>query len=508
MTSSTEDSAVVRSPKPGVPVRLEARGLSKAFRGVQALCDVSFSLQAGAVLALIGENGAGKSTLIRMLSGAHAPDAGEVRLDGRPAAITGPAGAEALGIATVYQELSLFPELTVAENLMFNRYPGRGRIDWRSVHREASTLLAELGLTVTPAQRVRELSIADKQMIEIAKALRRNARVLILDEPTAVLGGEDVDRLLALVRDLSRRDVSVIFVSHRLEEVFDLADRYVVLKDGELTGEGIIAETTHDELVSKMVGRHFVRGDREPGAKIGKTVLQVDGLSQPGVLSDISFSVRAGEILGIAGLRGAGRTEMARAIFGADPHAGTVQLHGKPVRITDPLQAIRAGIGLVPEERKTQGLVIGQSCAANISLVSLLKRGRRTVRPTAEQVLARRYIDKLRIKTPGPLTPVGTLSGGNQQKVVLARWLEAGVDLLILDEPTRGIDIGAKQEIYTLIRQLCGQGLAIIVISSELPEVLELSDRILVMHQGEVTAELSGDTATEEEIMSHAVGGR
>jgi len=491
-----------------VPARLEVRGLSKAFRGVQALRDVSFCLQAGEVLALIGENGAGKSTLIRILAGAHAPDAGEVLLDGRPAEITGPAGAEALGVATVYQELSLFPELTVTENLLFNRYPGRGRIDWRSARREAGALLAELGLTVSPAQRVRELSVADKQMIEIAKALRRDARVLILDEPTAVLGGADVDRLLALVQDLTRRGVSVIFVSHRLEEVFGLADRYVVLKDGELTGAGAIADTTHDELVSKMVGRDFVRGGREPGAEIGEPVLQVEGLSRPGVLSDISFSVRAGEVLGIAGLRGAGRTELARAVFGADPHTGTVLLHGKPVRIPDPLQAIRAGIGLVPEERKTQGLVVGQSCATNISLVSLLKRGRRTVRPAADQAVARRYIEKLHIKTPGPEAPVGTLSGGNQQKVVLAKWLEAGVDLLILDEPTRGIDIGAKQEIYTLIRQLCAEGLAIIVISSELPEVLALSDRILVMHQGEVTAELPGDTATEEEIMSHAVGGR
>ncbi|GAB3155172.1 sugar ABC transporter ATP-binding protein [Amycolatopsis stemonae] len=488
--------------------RLAVRGLTKAFRGTQALRDVGFSLQAGEVLALIGENGAGKSTLIRILSGAHAPDSGEVFLDGDPAAISGPAGAEALGIATVYQELSLFPELTVTENLLFNSYPGRGRIDWRAARREAAALLAELGLTVSPDQRVRELSVADKQMIEIAKALRRNARVLILDEPTAVLGGADVDRLLALVRDLTRRGVSVIFVSHRLEEVFGLADRYVVLKDGELTGEGAIADTTHDELVSKMVGRDFVRGSREPGAELGEPVLQVEGLSRPGVLSDISFSVRAGEVLGIAGLRGAGRTELARAIFGADPHTGTVRLHGKTVRITDPLQAIKAGIGLVPEERKTQGLVVGQSCATNISLVSLLKRGRRTVRPAADHAVARRHIEQLRIKTPGPQAPVGTLSGGNQQKVVLAKWLEAGVDVLILDEPTRGIDIGAKQEIYTLIRDLCAQGLAIVVISSELPEVLALSDRILVMHQGEVTAELPGGTATEEEIMSHAVGGR
>jgi ABC-type sugar transport system ATPase subunit len=489
--------------------RLEMRGVSKHFLGVQALRDVSFTLEAGQVLALIGENGAGKSTLIRALSGAHLPDEGEILMDGSPVKIAKPADAEALGIATVYQELNLFPDLTVVENLVFNRYPGKGLIDWKKARREARDFLHTLGLTVDVERRVRELSVAEKQMLEIAKALERNVRVLILDEPTAVLGGEDVDQLLDLVRGLKERGVSVIFVSHRLEEVFGLADGYVVLKDGVVTGTGKIAETNHDQLVSKMVGREFVRGERTVNATLGEPVLEVENLNRAGVLFDISFSVRAGEVVGVAGLRGAGRTELARAIYGADPiTSGTVRLKQKVVRVSGPLSAIQAGIGLVPEERKTQGLFTALSSAANISLVGMVKRKEKTMNPGNEVAKARDYVRKLRIKMPSPTVPVGTLSGGNQQKVVLAKWLDADVDVLILDEPTRGIDIGAKQEIYQLIHDLCAQGLAIIVISSELPEVLALSNRVLVMHQGRIAAELDGSTATEEEIMSHAVGGK
>jgi ABC-type sugar transport system ATPase subunit len=490
-------------------IRLEMQGVSKHFLGVQALRDVSFRLEAGQVLALIGENGAGKSTLIRSLSGAHQPDEGEILMDGAPVKIAKPADAEALGIATVYQELNLFPDLTVVENLVFNRYPGKGLIDWKKARREARDFLRTLGLTVDVERRVRELSIAEKQMLEIAKALERNVRVLILDEPTAVLGGEDVDQLLELVRGLKQRGVSVIFVSHRLEEVFGLADTYVVLKDGEVTGTGKISETDHDQLVSKMVGREFVRGERTVNAALGEPVLEVENLNRAGVLFDISFSVRAGEVVGVAGLRGAGRTELARAIYGADPiTSGTVRLNQKVLRVSGPLNAIQAGIGLVPEERKTQGLFTALSSAANISLVGMVRRKERTTRPGNEVAKARDYVRKLRIKMPGPTVPVGTLSGGNQQKVVLAKWLDADVDVLILDEPTRGIDIGAKQEIYQLIHELCAQGLAIVVISSELPEVLALSNRVLVMHQGRIAAELDGSTATEEQIMSHAVGGK
>ena len=476
---------------------------------MQALADVGFALDDGQVLALIGENGAGKSTLIRILSGAHQPDDGEIRMQGEPVTIGKPADAEALGIATVYQELSLFPDLTVAENLVFNRFPGRGVIDWRTARHNARQFLSDLGVDIDVNRKVLQLSIAEKQMLEIAKALRRKARVLILDEPTAVLGGEDVTQLLKLVRQLRDSGVSIIFVSHRLDEVFGLADSYMVLKDGRLAGAGKISETNHDELVSKMVGREFARTGRKVNRSLGDTVLEVESLNRAGVLSDINFTVRAGEVVGIAGLRGAGRTELARAIYGADPTtSGRVLLHGKALHAHHPLAAINAGIGLVPEERKTQGLFQAMSSVDNISLVGMLKKKLRTVVPSKQQSTAEHYIRQLRIKTPSPSALVGTLSGGNQQKVVLAKWLEAGVDLLILDEPTRGIDIGAKQEIYELIHTLCEDGMAVLVISSELPEVLALSNRVLVMYHGSIAAELDGNTTSEEEIMFYAVGGQ
>jgi ABC-type sugar transport system ATPase subunit len=489
--------------------RLEVRGVSKHFLGVQALNDVSFDLAPGQVVALIGENGAGKSTLIRILSGAHAPDSGALYVNGEPAVINGPTDAEELGIATVYQELSLFPDLTVAENLLFGAYPGKGIINWKAAYREAREFLGGLGLNVDVKRKVRLLSIAEKQMLEIAKALHRRAQIVILDEPTAVLGGEDVDHLLALVHGLKERGVSIIFVSHRLEEVFGLADRYVVLKDGQVTGSGKISETTHDELVSKMVGREFTRASRTVNEELGETVLEVSNLTRSGVLDDISFSVRAGEVVGIAGLRGAGRTELARAIYGADPvTTGIVSIKGKALLNRNPLKAIRSGLGLVPEERKTQGLFVALSIAANIPIVSMLKQSQKVTSPARDRRSANGYVQSLRIKAGDVGNPVGTLSGGNQQKVVLAKWLEAGVDVLILDEPTRGIDIGAKQEIYELIENLCAQGLAIIIISSELPEVLALSHRILVMYHGRIASELDGERATEEEIMFYAVGGK
>ena len=488
--------------------RLEVRGLSKSFLGANALQDVSFKIMPGEVLALIGENGAGKSTLIRILSGAHRPDAGEVLIDGDKVDISGPRDAENLGIATVYQELSLFPELSVAENLVFGAFPGRGIIDWRAAKREAGEFLTSLDVEIDVTKRVRDLSIAEKQMLEIAKALYRRAQIVILDEPTAVLGGEDVDHLLALVQGLAKHGVSVIFVSHRLNEVFGLADNYVVLKDGRLTGTGPISQTNHDDLVSKMVGREFARSERAVNKTVGDVVLEVENLSVDGVLNGISLTVRAGEVLGIAGLRGAGRTELARAIYGVDPiTAGVVRIKGLAVANGSPLKTIRAGLGLVPEERKTQGIFIAMSTAANIPMVKMLKRGLHTIHPAEERKLAETYKTKLSIKVTNLAAAVASLSGGNQQKVVLAKWLDAGVDVLILDEPTRGIDIGAKQEIYQLIRELCNQGLAIIVISSELPEVLALSNRILVLHHGDAVAELDGQTATEEQIMLHAVGG-
>ena len=489
---------------------LEMRSISKAFPGVRALDDVSLELHAGEVLALVGENGAGKSTLIKILAGAIQPDEGEIWIDGARVHLATPAAAERLGIVTVYQEFNLFPALTVAENVLFGRHPRRrSMVDWGAMRREAAAALAEMGVSLDVNRPVSELSVAEKQMLEIAKALHRRVRILVLDEPTAVLGGEDVTGLLETVRALRDRGVAVIFISHRLDEIFGLADRYLVLKDGRRTDAGDVRDVDHDHIVSKMVGRDLpALPPRPPATGEREELLRVEGLTRDGVLSDVSLSLAAGEVLGIAGLRGAGRTELARAIFGADPiDAGRIFVRGHEVTIGSPGTAIRNGIGLVPEERKTQGLHMNLSTVHNIPLVRMVAGSERTVRPQQEQTDARRYIRDLAIKVGDPGASVGTLSGGNQQKVVLAKWLASGVSILIFDEPTRGIDVGSKREIYDLIRRLCDEGFGVIVISSELPEILQLGDRILVMHSGEIAAELDRAEATEELIMRHAVGG-
>lgn len=486
------------------------RGISKGFPGVQALDDVSLDVDGGEVLALIGENGAGKSTWIKILSGAVHPDAGEILIEGEPAQIGTPADAVRYGIVTVYQEFSLFPALTVAENLLFGHYPKNGPvIDWGETRREAARFLADLGVHLEANRPVAELSVAEKQMLEIAKALHQSVRIMILDEPTAVLGGHDVDELMRMVRSLRDRGVAVIFISHRLDEIFGLADRYVVLKDGRRTDAGRVRDVNHEYLVSKMVGRDLGElAERVARGGEREEALRVEHLSRAGVLNDVSLTLHRGEVIGIAGLRGAGRTELARAIFGADPiDSGRIVVSGREVAINSPKAAINHGIGLVPEERKTQGLLLNLSTVQNIPLVSMVKSGARSIRPRREHQLAQRYVKDLRIRVGDIGALVATLSGGNQQKVVLAKWLEAGVSVLILDEPTRGIDVGSKREIYELIRKLCYQGLGVIVISSELPEILEISDRVLVMHHGEIAAELERSEATEEAIMSHAVGG-
>lgn len=490
-----------------LPIRLRVEGISKAFPGVQALRGVSFELRAGEVMALVGENGAGKSTMIKILSGAIAPDGGTMLVDGEPLRQHTPIESSRLGIATVYQEMSLFPELTVAENLVFEGAPGLRVVKWRKVHQVARDALLGLGLDLDVRKPVRELSVAEKQMVEIAKALHRKAQILILDEPTAVLGGEDVDQLIQFVRSLKARGVGVIFISHRLDEVFDVADTYLVLKDGAMTGSGLVSDTNHDQLVSMMVGREWVRPERRASVRSGDPVLRVRNLTRGEAVRDVSFDLFAGEILGIAGLRGAGRTELARAVFGADRvDSGTVEISGSRVDTNSPLTAIRAGLGLVPEERKTEGLLTNLSTMANIPIAKYMKLQRLHANPRNERRLALDYKKKLGIRVADVGAPVVALSGGNQQKVVLAKWLDARTKILILDEPTRGIDIGAKQEIYNQIQQLCQEGLGVIVISSELPEVLALSDRILVMHAGEVRAELDAASTTEEEIMSHAAG--
>ncbi|MEZ5218850.1 MAG: sugar ABC transporter ATP-binding protein [Ilumatobacteraceae bacterium] len=487
---------------------LELRSISKSYPGVRALDRVDLDLHAGEVLALVGENGAGKSTLIKILSGAAQPDSGEILIDGEPVRLQTPADADRLGIATVYQEFNLFPALTVAENVMFGRLPRRhGLLDWSQTRDRAQAILDRLGTDIDASRRVADLSVAEQQMVEIAKALVREVRVLILDEPTAVLGGHDVEQLTAMVDRLRESGVGVIFVSHRLDEVFDLADRYAVLKDGQPAGRGDVTDIDHDGLVAKMVGRE-ISHERQASSARGDELLRVEGLTRHGAFHDVSFTLHAGEVLGVAGLRGAGRTEVARAIFGADRiDAGTIHLSGEAVDVSSPSVAIRRGIGLVPEERKTQGLLVNLPTPPNVSLARHTKRRALIASPAGERATATEYVERLRIRVPRLDQPTVQLSGGNQQKVVLAKWLEAGVSVLILDEPTRGIDIGAKAEVYETIRALCAAGIGVLLISSELPELLTLSDRIAVMCQGGLVAVLDGDTATEELVMSHAVGG-
>ncbi|HET7726223.1 MAG TPA: sugar ABC transporter ATP-binding protein [Candidatus Limnocylindrales bacterium] len=489
--------------------RLALRGVSKRFGATQALDDVSLELRAGEVHALVGENGAGKSTLVKILAGVYQPDSGTVHLDGRSVEITSPGLARNLGIAVVHQEPRLFPDLTVAENVFLGHTPtGRlGSVDWGAMRRATVDRLRELDVRLDPGAQVRGLSMADQQLIEIVKALTLDARVLILDEPTASLSVHEVDRLFAIVRRLRDRGVAVLFVSHRLDEVFDLCDRATVFRDGRLVATEATAELTTADLIRHMVGRAvelFPRGEHP----VGDVVLEVEDLSRAGVFDGITFSVRAGEIVGLAGLVGAGRTEVARVLFGIDrPDRGVIRIGGAPVEFGSPAAAMRGGIAYVPEDRHQDGLVLDFPIAANVSLpiLSRLFRGW-FLRPATERALADEYARELQVRMRGVDQLVAALSGGNQQKVVLAKWLATKPRVLILDEPTRGIDIGAKVEVHRIVSELAASGLAIILISSDLPEVLAMSDRILVLHEGRLTAEIARAEATEERVMYAATG--
>jgi len=491
------------------PASVELSGISKRFGATQALEDVSFTLRAGEIHGLVGENGAGKSTLVKILAGVHAPDAGSIVLDGVLTHIPNPAAARALGLAVVHQEPQLFPDLSVAENVYLGHAPtGRlGSIDWRAMRRDAALLFEELEVRLDVAAPVHGLSMADQQLIEIAKALSFDARVLILDEPTASLSAHEVERLFAIVRRTRDRGVAVLFVSHRLDEVFDLCGVATVLRDGRHVVTASIADLTTADLVRYMVGRTvtlFPRGE----AVIGDVLLEVHGLSRAGEFRDVSFDVRAGEIVGLAGLVGAGRTEVARVLFGIDrPDKGEIRLKGRAVSFDSPAAAMRAGIAYVPEDRHLEGLILDFPITSNVTLPILgrLFPGLFT-RVSVEQSLARGYADQLQIRMTGVDQEVGALSGGNQQKVVVAKWLATKPTVLILDEPTRGIDIGAKVEVHRIISELATSGLAIILISSDLPEVLAMSDRILVLHEGRVTAEIERADATEERVMFAATG--
>jgi ABC-type sugar transport system ATPase subunit len=500
----------VNDDSPSRPPLLQMTGVSKAYPGVKALDSVSVTVHAGEVLALVGENGAGKSTLIKVLSGAVRPDSGEIRINGEQVDISAPLDAAHSGVATVYQEFSLFPSLTVAENLLFNDFRRTaGLINWGRTRRQAVEVLGRLGVDLDPGRLVSDLSIAEQQMLEIAKAVHREARILILDEPTAVLGGHDVERLLDLVRSLRDHGVGVIFISHHLDEIFGLADTYLVLKDGQHVDTGLVSEIDRDTLVAKMVGR-TVR-DREIMAREGahsggEEVLVVENLCRTGVFEDVSLTVRAGEVVGMAGLRGAGRTEVARAIFGVDrPTSGRVSVRGKQLKLGSPQRAIAAGMGFVTEDRKSEGLLMNMSVMQNMTMVDVATGRRRWLRKRSERAAAQAQVKSLHVKVADVSTMVQTLSGGNQQKVVIAKWLQAGIRVLLLDEPTRGVDVGGKNEIYKLVQALREQGLAVLLISSELPEILLTCDRVLVMQKGRIRAELSRDEASEEAIAQHMV---
>jgi ribose transport system ATP-binding protein len=487
---------------------LRMSGISMRFGATQALKDVQLALRPGEIHALMGENGAGKSTLMKVLSGLYQPDSGQILLDGQPVAIRGPAEGRLHGINLIYQELSIATNLTVAENVFMGHEPRRrfGRVDRAEMHRATTAVLKQLGAAFSAETPAVRLSIAEQQQVEIARALVHRGRILIMDEPTAALSDRETDHLFSVVRKLRDEGIAVIYISHRMAEITHLADRVTVLRDGSFVGELARDEIRPELIVRMMVGRplddFYQHGSqRTPG----RVVLEVKGLSG-GKVKPSSLQVRAGEVLGLAGLVGAGRTELARLIFGADPRSGgSVQLDGQAVNITEPLQAIRLGIGYVPEDRKGQGLFLQLSALANVTINVAGRHARAGVlNHSALSRLTRAAIERLDIKLPGPHGIVGSLSGGNQQKVLLARWLEIKPRVLILDEPTRGVDVGAKSEIYRIIHLLADEGVAILVISSELPEVIGVCDRVAVMHEGAIVGEVSGARLTQEHIMSLA----
>jgi len=496
---------------------LEMRGISKRFGGTQALDQVDFSLDRGEVVGLLGENGAGKSTLIKILAGVHRMDQGAIFIDGKPVTLQTPQDAQRLGIAIIYQELNLTPNQTVAENV-FLHHPQRmngilgkiGIIDHRRRERETAALLSQLGITGLDLRRkVGELSVAFQQLTEIAKALALEAHLIVMDEPTSALPDEEVDHLFEIIHRLRERGLGVVFVSHRLNEVRAICDRIVVLRDGKNAGALPVNEASDDRIIAMMVGRSIDNLYPKRPATPGDVVLEVQGLTRRGIIEDISFHLRAGEVVGLAGLVGSGRTEVARAIFGADRiDKGTIRLNGTPVRIRSPQDARSLGIGYVPEDRKVQGLVPGMTVRDNVTLAVLrqLARAGHVVDRSVLEGVARRYVHELHLRPLRTDLPVGSLSGGNQQKVVLAKWLAVDLKVLLLDEPTRGIDVGAKAEIHGLIDELAHRGMAILLISSELPEVLAMSDRILVMSEGRLVGELSREEATQERILALASG--
>ena len=494
------------------PPVLALEGVSVSYGSVRALRGVRIELRAGEVHALAGENGAGKSTLVKVLAGAERPEAGRILLDGRPVVFHGPAEARAAGVAVIYQEPTLFPQLSIAENIFMARQPRArfGRIDRARMRRETEELFARLGVRLEPEQSALGLSIADQQMVEIAKAISFEARVLIMDEPTAALTPAEVGRLFAVARSLRSEGVAILFISHRLGEIFELCDTVTTMRDGQWIATEPVAGMTDDDLVRRMVGRELGVLYPKQDAEIGEVALAVDRLTREGAFTDVSFAVRRGEIVALAGLVGAGRTEVARAVFGIDRwDAGSVTVAGNALKPGSPTAAMAAGLALVPEDRRAQGLVMMHSIERNSTLVGvsgLTKAG--LMSRAAERARATDWATRLELKYSKLSDAVSTLSGGNQQKVVLGKWLATQPKVLIVDEPTRGIDVGTKAQVHRLLTDLAAGGVAILMISSDLPEVLAMADRILVMHEGRLAGEFTRAEATEENVMAAATGVR
>jgi rhamnose transport system ATP-binding protein len=500
--------AAVLTSEPDLPL-IAARGISKSFAGIEVLRDVDLDLGRGEIHALLGENGAGKSTFAKILAGVHRPTRGTLSLNGAPVDIPNPIAAQRLGITLIHQEPISFPDLTVAENLVLGRTAGAplGRVRWAEMAREARRLMELLGVKIEVTNPMRGLSIADQQMVEIARALASDSRLIIMDEPTAPLTPKEVATLFTIARRLRDEGRTIIFISHRLEEVRALCDRVTVFRDGNKVATESITNLTDGDIIRQMIGRPLREYMHKHGSTIGEVALKVEGLGKPGLFTDISFDVRKGEIVGLGGLVGAGRTDVARAIFGVAPAAtGTVSINGKAVVISEPAQAIALGLAFVPEDRALAGIFRTLSVEENITAAvprQIAPGG--IIRRAVEKALASDSVRKLRIRLASLRQPIGELSGGNQQKAILARWLLTDPSVLILDEPTRGIDIGVKAEFYEMIGELAASGRAILLISSELPELLALCDRVLVMAEGRLTANIARADATQESIMSAAV---
>ncbi|WP_428909599.1 sugar ABC transporter ATP-binding protein [Niallia sp. Krafla_26] len=493
-------------------MRIVMENIHKAFGTNKVLQGVNFTLEPGEIHALMGENGAGKSTIMNILTGLFHQDEGKITIDEKETLYKNSKEAEKAGLAFIRQELNIWPQMTVLQNLFIGKEITNafGKLNTKEMKKQAEAILSRLDLTIPLDKEAGSLSVGEQQMIEIAKALMMDAKVIIMDEPTSALTDREIEKLFVIMKELTTNGVSIVYISHRMEEIFEICDRITVMRDGVSVATSQIKETNFEEIVKQMVGREL--SDRYPDRhpKLGETVLQVEGFTRKGAFQDINFSVKEGEILGVSGLMGAGRTEIMRSIFGMDPlDSGEIKINGKPVTIKNPSHAVKFGLAFITEDRKDEGLVLDFSIRENMSLPNLESFAPKGIMKTDdEKQFVEKMIQRLKIKTQSGELAAGNLSGGNQQKVVIAKWIGTGPKVLIMDEPTRGIDVGAKREIYNLMNELTERGLAIIMISSDLPEVLGMSDRVLVIHEGKITGELTREEATQEKIMTYATGGK